>query len=174
MKKLITVLIFITLLLITVSCTSEEIEGAPDDIVFTPGGLAYRANVHAAGKKNPWPDIESKKVVLGEGLETARVSYRDYIETKAGETRNNLFYLSIISNGVAKSINDAILEVREIPHGIQIEDGEKSYQWDRIDMVIVIEVSQQAEPGEYGFEVGVNIDGEDYGKVPCIIKVLEL
>ena len=90
MKKLIG-LILITFLMASVSCSSEEIEGAPDDIVFTPSGLAYRANVHAAGKKNPWPDIESKKVVLGEGLETARVSYRDCIEIKAGETRNNLF-----------------------------------------------------------------------------------
>ncbi len=173
MKKLITVLIFITLLLVTISCSSEEIEGAPDDIVFTPGGLAYRANVHAAGKKNPWPDIESKKVVLGEGLETARVSYRDYIETDAGETRNNLFYLSVISNGVMKPVDDAVLEIGDIPDEISVGIEDKAYQPHRVDIVLVIEVSQQAKPGEYEFEVGVNIDDEDYGKVPCVIKVLE-
>jgi hypothetical protein len=155
--------------MVSVSCSSEEIEGSPDDIVFTPGGLAYRANVHAAGKKNPWPDIDSRKVILSNNSSTAQVSYRNYIETKAGETRNNLFYISVID----ANINEVFLNVINIPDKIQISEVERARMLDRMDLVLAIHISQQAESGEYEFEVEVNINGEEYGKVPCIIKVLE-
>jgi hypothetical protein len=168
-KKLIG-LILITLLMVSVSCSSEEIEGAPDDIVTVPGGPAYRANVHAAGKKNPWPDIESKTVVLTNNSCTARINYRDYIETKAGETRNNIFTVELPDN---KEVTDVIVTVADVPDGMIISQGEKAGVHVRMKRVMVIEISEQVIPGEYDFEVEVNINGEDYGKVPCIIEVLE-
>ena len=68
--------------------TGEE---APDDIMPVPGGgLAYRANVRQQGVENPWPPIEVTDVVLGSGSNEAHIAYRDYIETQAGETRNNV------------------------------------------------------------------------------------
>jgi hypothetical protein len=36
---------------------------AADDILFPPGGVAYRANVHGPGEE-PWPPVEEKTVVL--------------------------------------------------------------------------------------------------------------
>jgi hypothetical protein len=54
MKKLIIGVMLVMLLLMPASCSpSEQVEGASDDIIFTPGGLAYRANVHGEGEKNP-------------------------------------------------------------------------------------------------------------------------
>jgi hypothetical protein len=41
-----------------------------------------------------------------------------------------------------------------------------------IATVLVIEVSLDVEPGQYAFEIGLEIDGDDYGTVPCTIEVL--
>jgi hypothetical protein len=51
-------------------------EEASDDIMPTPGGGTYRANVHQQGVDNPWPSIESTDVVLDSGSDTLNVSYR--------------------------------------------------------------------------------------------------
>ena len=45
-----------------VPLTISVVEAA-DDILFPPGGVAYRANVHGPGEK-PWPPVEEKRVVL--------------------------------------------------------------------------------------------------------------
>ena len=34
--------------------------------------------------------------------------------------------------------------------------------------------SPQVKPGEYTFDIAVEINGKDYGKVPCAIRVIEL
>ena len=170
MKRLITALILILLLLMSASCSpSEQGKGAPDDIVTTPDGPAYRANVHEVGKENPWPSIESKTIVLGEGVDAARITYRNYIETKAGEVRNNIFSVEIPQ----RDISDVALEVSNIPSVISIPEGEKWYGPRRIKIILVIEIFQQVKQGEYNFEVSVKIDGKAYGTVPCIIRVLE-
>ncbi len=43
---------------------------SPDDIVITPGGTAYRANVQQAGMANPWPPIQTVEVQLGSGSDS--------------------------------------------------------------------------------------------------------
>jgi hypothetical protein len=45
-----------------VPLTISVVEAA-DDILFPPGGVAYRANVHGPGEE-PWPPVEEKRVVL--------------------------------------------------------------------------------------------------------------
>jgi hypothetical protein len=95
------------------------------------------------------------------------MTYRNYIETKAEEIRNNIFSVEIPQ----RDISDVVLEVSNIPTGMEITEGEKWYgPW--IQTVLVIEISQQVKKGENDFEVAVSIDGEDYGIVPCIINVL--
>jgi len=69
---------------------------APDDIMPVPGGgPAYIANVHQQGEENPWPPIEIVEVSLGSGSNEAHVYYRNDIETRAGETRNNVIKVII-------------------------------------------------------------------------------
>jgi hypothetical protein len=74
---------------------------APDDIVPTLGGPAYRANVHQQGVENPWPPINTTKVTISSSFEadTVHIRYRDYIETKAGEPRYNIVLISMGKTG---------------------------------------------------------------------------
>jgi hypothetical protein len=103
MKRLILFVAATSLMLAFLSCAMPTAEGQADDVVSTPGGLAYRANIHEQGVKNPWPPIESTEVVLGGPPDVTRVSYRDHIETKAGQTRNNIFCIYLPN----VNVNDA-------------------------------------------------------------------
>lgn len=93
----------------------------PDDIIPTPGGLTYRANFHQEGVENPWPPIESKDVILASNKYSPQITYRDYIETKAGESRNNILHMSIGGREIRQlnlyTINDLPLFYPRLSHG---------------------------------------------------------
>ncbi len=154
---------------------TEQME-TPDDIVYPPGGPAYRANVHQAGVPDRWPSIQSKDVTLKGPSGIAQVSYRDYIESKAGQTRNNIISVYLPDappvNGT-KAI-ELSLEAVDAPEGISLTYGDNVHLADparRTKTVLKIAIAPQVTQGEYNFNIGVKIDGEDYGTVPCTIKV---
>lgn len=141
---------------------------APDDIMPVPGGgPVYRANFHQEGIENPWPPIEITKVFLGSGSNEAHIYYRDYIETKAGETRNNVIKVIMPS----KEVRSLSLYAIDVPDGISLTDGMRWSGPNAMASVLVIEISLDVALGQYTIEIGVEIDGKNYGKVPCIIKV---
>ena len=140
-------------------------EEAPDDIVPTPGGVAYRANVHQQGEENSWLPIESIAVTL-DGI---YLGYRDYIETKAGETRNNIFGVSREDGFWEGSLN---LYATSILSGITLAQAVSGGLPGTLATVLIIEVSPEAVPGQYTLEIGLEINGRDYGTVPCIIEVV--
>ncbi len=146
-------------------------EEAPDDIIITPGGRMYRANVHQQGVENPWPQIESVGAVLGTGADALRVDYRDYIETEAGETRNNIIHVG--KEGGLYGSKLALYAVA-VPAGIKLTDGGRGIGLPgATGAVLVIEILPEVAPGRYSFEIGLEIDGKDYGTLPCTIEVVE-
>ena len=181
------ILVWVVFLLIMPSCAGESgddthtpipvkdmgilwaDEPAPDDIMPVPGGgPAYRANVHQQGVENPWPPIEVTDVYLGSGSNEAHIYYRNHIETKSGENRNNVIKV-IIPNKEVRSLS---LYTNDIHDGITLTDG---MQWTGPSArasVLVIEIAPDFAPGEFRLEIGLEINGEDYGTVPCTIEVL--
>jgi hypothetical protein len=145
-------------------------EEAPDDVMLEPGGVAYRANVHHEGEENPWPSIESTVVVLSSGSSEIYVRYRDYIETAAGEIRNNIVYV----NEPGQPLLDSILSLYSVdaPAGIELTIVARGGLIGTAAAALAIEVSPDVEPGQYTFEIGLEIDGKDYGTIPCTIEVL--
>ena len=140
----------------------------PDDIIAVPGlGPAYRANVHQQGVENPWPSVEVSEAYLDSGTDEAHIYYRSHIETAAGETWNNI--IKAIIPGV--EVGSLRLYADNIPQGIMLTDG---MQWSgpfARASVLVIEVAQDVIPGEYLLEIGLLINGEDYGAITCTIAV---
>jgi len=141
---------------------------APDDIMPVPGGgPAYRANVHQEGEENPWPSIEVAEVFLGSGPDEARISYRSYIETAAGETRNNVIKAII----PGKEVNSLTLYADDVPQGITLAVGSEWSGPSARASVLVIEIALDVAPGEYPLEIGLEINSKDYGTIPCKIEV---
>jgi hypothetical protein len=148
-----------------VSATAEE---APDDIIITPGGYCYRANFHQLGVGNPWPSIESTTITLDDNDPASYLYYRSYIETKAGETRNNIFKVTT----PVWDIQSVELYIGDVPTGIEIAESDRWYGPRAIASVLTIVIAKDTKSGEYTFEIYMEIDGEDYGSVPCTIKVI--
>ena len=154
----------------TTSVSTVSGEEAADDIIFTPGGLAYRTHVHQEGVVNPWPPIERSEVILGDNDNVIYLRYREYIETRAGESRNNIL-LFRIPGGDISSLN---LYTGYIPSGIEVKESMRyGRPFGIITPVLIIEIAHDVKPGEYTFEIGLEIGSRDYGTVPCTIKVIE-
>jgi hypothetical protein len=154
---------------------------ASDDFVPTPGyGPTYRANVFAGRGDgtlvlNPWPRIESATVTRGAPPDTVEIQYRDYIETGAGQTRNNLFSARLLDVELVDrsgAIEEVILEGVDAPSGITAtQDWQQGGPY--FKTLLKIAISPDVQPGEYIFNVNVVVNGKDYGTVPCTVKVLE-
>jgi hypothetical protein len=149
----------------TISSTSEQ----PDDVVVTPGGYAYRANVHEQGVPDKWPPIQTVDVKLTSVNNTLQLNYRASIDTKAGLTWNNIFRLSGTSIITIFSVN-AVFEPMNLPPGFEANEAQATIG-PTTAAVMNIKISPQVKPGTYTFQIHVEIGGKDYGQVPCAITV---
>jgi len=179
MKRLIIGLILVMWLAVSISCAQPGPPGAAaDDLVTPPGGFTYRANVHQQGQRD-WPPIQETEVTLKSLSGTIGIKYRDYIETKAGETRNNIIYLDgqnspellypLQVNYRAVGLPDGIIvgRDRQMYGGIGGQDKKSS------KVVLQMHVASHVKPGEYPFAIRLEYEGKDFGSLPCTIKVIE-
>lgn len=149
-------------------------EEAYDDIVPTPGFPAYRANVHEVGKENPWPHVETVEVELRGSFGKAWLRYRAHIETKSGETRNNVFLMWREGGFDWRAYKTPIEPYTvSIPPGIEISQSLSGSPPGTLATVLVIEIAPEVAPGQYVLEIGLSIQNQNYGIVPCIIEVVE-
>jgi hypothetical protein len=156
---------------------TAEGKKAADDIIFTPGGLGYMANLHQEGEESIWPPIQVSEVVLGNNIDTIHIGYRAYIETKAGQVRNNIIDVSLRRSiplpWMGMDIKDINLKVASLLPDMQIWQDLEWHGPGRGEKVLFIEVPERVKPGEYQFEIGIEVNGKDYGRAPCTIKVSE-
>jgi hypothetical protein len=167
-----------------------------DDIVDCQRFNTYRANcpyvIHIAGTPDraPGPDFIREAEVALSGCEFAPiVTYRDHIESKAGETRYNMF--SIIPKDVSERDEFARIFMetgkRAINYGIKLLGTCPDIQVKKIGeghpypgaisgfkkIYLMIEISSQVKPGDYMLHFVVEANGQNCGELPCIIHVTE-
>lgn len=146
---------------------------AADDIVTPPGGPTYRANVHQEGQPD-WPPIQQTEVSLKSLFRIISIKYRDYIETRAGETRNNIFYIKVGGFPPLDPLKVSY-EAVDMPDGINVETEWQIYggiggqNKKSSKALLKIRIASHVVPGEYPFSIQVG----GLGSVPCTVKVLE-
>lgn len=145
---------------------------APDDIVITPGGNAYRANVHEQGVPDQWPPVNTVEIKMSNRWDTIYVRYRTNIETKRGEFRNNLINIRK-ENGSFLSDFASIRLSTSGPSEIKYLQATASCLPGTIATVLNIEIPQGIKPGLYYINVGVEIDGLPYGSLPLTLELTE-
>lgn len=138
---------------------------ASDDIVFTPGGYAYRTNVHEQGVVNPWLSVHIDNVAL-DGLS---IYYRAAIETKAGETRSNIIEI-YDEDGIFDT--ELTLYSLDVPDGIMLIDAGNGSRPGMLQKVLAIEISTAVSPDQYSFKIGIKLNDKDYGTILCTINVV--
>jgi hypothetical protein len=109
--------------------------------------------------------------------DTIRVTYRDFIETKAGAVRNNIFTAMADAdfNGGECGYFQVVLQVSGLPKGITVTytDDFGGGPCGLYGTVAKIAISAETTPGNYSCAFTVSIDGKRYGEVPCAIQVLD-
>ncbi|MGD9142293.1 MAG: hypothetical protein PVG61_00440 [Dehalococcoidia bacterium] len=159
----------------TIDTDSQQSEQeASDDVIFTPGGSAYRANVHQQGVENPWPPIKTVVTQMESDEDMINVRYRNRIVTEAGQTRNNILYMNKVDGSFADSgMMSMKLYSPEITSGLDLFQTSGGGLIGQLVAVLLIEITPDVVPGEYSFEIGIEIEGKDYGTIPCTIEVVE-
>ena len=165
MKRLSIVLV--TILLLVAGCqTAATVKEAADDLVVTPAGMEYRADVHEAGVTNPWSEVQTTSVNLSDNVS---VGYRSYIEAQAGETRNNIVFVWVGSD--IPHFPNVELTTNNITAGIEINQSSGGGFPGNTEVVLAINIPKSIKPGNYTFDIGLVVDGKDYGQLPCTINV---
>lgn len=95
----------------------------------------------------------------------------DIIGMTPGTRRHNLFRIS----GTGEPLSDVTLALYSVglPSGLEISWDDTGGLPGTMAAVLAIDVPADMTPGEYTFEIGLEIDGKDYGTVPCTVEVVE-
>ena len=144
-------------------------EAAYDDIMPTPGGPAYRANVVQAGAVSPWQPVSVTSVALASDTNAPMLSYRNYIETKAGQIRFNILSVRY-PNVMAVTANFRLVNA---PAGIQVNNVMDYHGPFTQATILMISIPEAVQDGSYKMEIAVTVNGKDYDNVPCAISVIK-
>jgi hypothetical protein len=146
---------------------------AQDDLMYIPTGITYRNSRDPSATGWPFTTPETATAELTKGSTTIKVIYRQKIETAAGDFRNNIIQLSGSFDPFKD--NTPNLYIRNIPKGFSFyQIGESQLGWRPADeSILVISVASDTHLGRYLFDIGVILNGIDYGTVPCTVTVTQ-
>jgi hypothetical protein len=115
-------------------------------------------------------NIKIANAVLVRGADTLKIQYRDDIQTIAGSYRNNI--ITVGKEGGLWSNNSTIeLYSLDLPKGIGLFTNGSDSIPGYLRTFLVIEVPTNITPGQYGFKIGILLNGSDYGTIPCTLVI---
>ena len=158
------------LLVLVSSCSAPQ----ADEAVRLRGGLGYSGNVGEEGWPVETPQVEGAQVELRMPTGVIEVGYRDYVETKVRERRNIIFYVFHSGLGFNRPAQVSVEPVA-LPEEskCRVLEPWQDTHTKRSDGALQIEIGRDVPAGEYSFEFNVKFDGDDYGQLPCTIKVVK-
>lgn len=140
---------------------------AADDIVDTPGGMAYRANVQQQGVQDTWAPVAT----VTKEISGVTIRYRASIETKAGESRNNIIHVALPTDRTGKD-NTLDFYSNGLPEGISVAVARNFSSPSSLEAGFVFTIAPTVTHGNYSFEIGIKLNRMDLGTVPCVITVI--
>jgi hypothetical protein len=140
-----------------------------DDLFYTPGaGITYRGNYYFAGGIDKWECVDATKVVVEDNF---NVSYRADITTQAGQVRYNIFSI-MFPGGEVWGKYKVELRLADKPGDIAVTEVYRS-TWLKESIALMIDIPENVKRGDYHVDFLIYINGIDYGKLPCVIHVIE-
>jgi hypothetical protein len=162
-KKLVVIMTLIGILLLSSCAGNTPIPSgtlptsaaqAPDDIISSPGGAIYRANVTQEGETNPWPRIPTGIRGWSVGWDTISVYYRPEIASKPGESHTNIIVVTHNTN-LDTTKNKLELYAVKVPKGITLTDTHNTAVTipGTVGTVLVVTTSPGLAVGNYSFKI---------------------
>jgi hypothetical protein len=148
-----------------------------DEAEITPGGWRYRADFIQYNL----PRVQQDDVIIGTVQNRCEIIYRSNITTPAGETRTNIFFITLldVSNDIPATSVTPIqvnLVAIDLPDGLNFTadgEGTQSDPWRACQVLTHLQIGKSLKPGGYSFQFDVNVNGIDYGRIPCAIEIVQ-
>ncbi len=148
---------------------------ANDSIVLFESGPSYIGN-SASANKNNYPPVNIAQATLEKGTTSLHVSYRADIESPRGEIRYNIISVYLTSKDESETspqnnITTLSIYTLSVPAGLPVKEVT---QWSgdlASGSLLSINVPADFTIGRYKFDIGILINGEDFGTLPCTLTV---
>ncbi len=145
-----------------------------DDVIPFPStfGGTYRGNVFELGKTPVWQHVESTKVTFDDGFE---VSYRNHIDTEAGQVRVNIFKIyRMLSTPTGMNNDKVVLKLLNSPDNIQIRNIGEGLPGGGFlyEINLTFAIPPEAKPGDYDVAFILFINERYQGTLLCTIQVV--
>lgn len=147
------------------------VNGIQVDTIFKWSGIGYVCSFNGQPRIILTP-FKTTSVAFGYTGDTVQINYRDTISTPHGSTRNNI--LQIQHSGLAMS-TIAVTSL-SMPSGFTVVCAGTMLpivgnNYKAGQSFIQIEIASSVQSGNYLLQLDVKIDGEDYGSVPCTMRI---
>jgi hypothetical protein len=142
-------------------------EATYDDIMPTPGGPAYRANVIQAGEASPLQPVSVTSVVLGTDSSAPTLTYRNSINSKPGQIRFNILSVRY-PNVMAVTANFRLVSA---PASMQVSNVMDWHGPFTQATILMMSIPDSIKDGSYTMEIAVTVNGKDYQNVSSVINV---
>ena len=138
-------------------------------------GPSYVGN-SASANKNNYPPVSIAQATLVKGTTQAHISYRADIEGPRGETRYNIISVfmtgkDINNDSPQNTIDTLSIYTLSVPEGLSVKE---LTQWSSdlaSGSILSLNVPDDYAIGRYKFDIGILVNGEDFGTVPCTLSV---
>lgn len=138
---------------------STERMGSPDDVVLWPGGAEYRGNTESDLPPVPLATARSGDIA---------VTWRENISSKPGEIKYN-----IVKVHADAAVTSAYLYMDDAPSWLALA-ARPAYvdSADAWGPVLIMTIAPNTPPGEYRVDLGLLVNGTDYGTVPIKLTII--
>jgi len=148
---------------------------ASDSIVLFDSGPSYVGN-SASANKNNYPPVAITQATVIKGTTQLHISYRADIEGPRGEIRYNIISVfltgkDINSSSPQNNISTFDVYTLSVPEGLAITEATEWTGGLSSGSLLLLNVSDSLSTGKYKFDIGLLVNGDDYGTVPCTLTV---
>jgi hypothetical protein len=155
--------------------TIFDYNDCPDAVVPTADGLKYEINVNPDKFDSRSQPVETETVSLDADIS---VTYRPDIELR--ESRRESEARNIIHVAApGRDMQSLRLNLKNIPAELDVvlpypQDKYYEYQaWHGTDSAEQVLLIEAYNTGQFSFDIGIEIEGQEYGTIPCTVKILD-
>jgi hypothetical protein len=149
-----------------------------DDIIITAGGPTYAGNMASANTTGPLEPVSIAQVTLSQNSLFAHITYRAAIESPKPAVRNDIINVFLTGKDVntsqpSNTIQSLSFYILDFPRGVTVTEGTQLPGGLSTSSVLVLDIAADASTGQHDFEIGLIINGIDYGNLSCTLTITE-
>ena len=150
---------------------------AGDSVLLLPSSPSYVGNTSSQNPNN-FPSVKITQATLTSETTQAHISYRQIIEGPNNENRYNIITVYLTGKDLnTKDPQNTIAAITvytvSVPEGLVISDA---IQWTgglSSGSILQYEIPESLPAGKYKYEIGIIINGTDFGTLPCTLAITE-